>query len=501
MPALTVTARFPLGHYQGHREDASSDPFPDTARLYSALIGAASKGTLAVDREGDLRMSAEVAETLAWMESHPPTALTVPDHRPVRVGPPRIAYRAEGVFDGRNLTERKVAKPLSTARVIGERVGWHWKEAPEAVIRTIGELCADVPSLGESDSPVILEVAPLPPTHVLDESAGQLSGRGIRVRTPEPGRLASLEQAYDRAYAPRTRKAKAAWSKSELPNPLPVEQSGLTARTYVSHTEAPPTVPWQSVRLLVLDRPIPTEWRVQWCVAVHRMLAARLGDTAPASVTGKYTTPVRPANRVAVQYFPAGTLAHQGISEAAFGLLYPHGMEALDRLEINRALIGRLAVYRRDRRVPLRDGGELPCHDFWPEVREGWKRQWRPAPALVAETRRQGPDWTFADAALLSVGFVFRDEFGTERRGQAGYRDVVEQVRAAGVSITDVHQVSDQQVAKYVHKVPAGLGVVQPYRATLDLSGVSGSRTLLALGQSRHLGGGLLMPMDVLEEA
>jgi hemolysin D len=38
--------------------------------------------------------------------------------------------------------------------------------------------------------------------------------------------------------------------------------------------------------------------------------------------------------------------------------------------------------------------------------------------------------------------------------------------------------------------------IVQPYRAELTLGGLAGDRTLVAVGQSRHLGGGLLVPCD-----
>jgi CRISPR-associated protein Csb2 len=47
-----------------------------------------------------------------------------------------------------------------------------------------------------------------------------------------------------------------------------------------------------------------------------------------------------------------------------------------------------------------------------------------------------------------------------------------------------------------VHKVHPDT-VVQPYRAVLDLGDLAGPRTITAVGQSRHLGGGLLVPRDL----
>ena len=49
---------------------------------------------------------------------------------------------------------------------------------------------------------------------------------------------------------------------------------------------------------------------------------------------------------------------------------------------------------------------------------------------------------------------------------------------------------------RYAHKVNEH-AVVRPYRAVLRLSGVAGDRVVQAIGQSRHLGGGLLVPRDV----
>jgi CRISPR-associated protein Csb2 len=41
---------------------------------------------------------------------------------------------------------------------------------------------------------------------------------------------------------------------------------------------------------------------------------------------------------------------------------------------------------------------------------------------------------------------------------------------------------------------------VQPYRARLIVGTLAGNRTAIAIGQSRHLGGGLLIPCDVVPD-
>jgi CRISPR-associated protein len=40
----------------------------------------------------------------------------------------------------------------------------------------------------------------------------------------------------------------------------------------------------------------------------------------------------------------------------------------------------------------------------------------------------------------------------------------------------------------------------QPWRGVLSLGNLTNDRTIIALGQSRHLGAGLLVPYDVPEE-
>jgi CRISPR-associated protein Csb2 len=59
-----------------------------------------------------------------------------------------------------------------------------------------------------------------------------------------------------------------------------------------------------------------------------------------------------------------------------------------------------------------------------------------------------------------------------------------------------VQPLRTSSVDRYVHKVNEH-AVVRPYRAVLSLGGLAGDRVVQAIGQSRHLGGGLLVPRDV----
>ena len=123
----------------------------------------------------------------------------------------------------------------------------------------------------------------------------------------------------------------------------------------------------------------------------------------------------------------------------------------------------------------------------------------------IPETRPQRgdkrrPAWTLDDAALLSLGFVWRDELGATGNGSSKYHDLVARVKERGAKVLSARLVPTGDAAKYVHKLPEGV-VAQPYRATIDLGSLTSPRTLIAVGQTRHLGGGLLVPIDVPTDA
>lgn len=121
-------------------------------------------------------------------------------------------------------------------------------------------------------------------------------------------------------------------------------------------------------------------------------------------------------------------------------------------------------------------------------------------PAAVPEIRglRHGP-WSLADAVQLSVGLLWRDELVGPGRGDGWYRQIAQAAADWGVQVQTVHRIADSDLGRFVHKVAPG-SVVQPYRATVTLGNLASDRSLIAIGQSRHLGGGLLMPCDLLEQ-
>lgn len=117
---------------------------------------------------------------------------------------------------------------------------------------------------------------------------------------------------------------------------------------------------------------------------------------------------------------------------------------------------------------------------------------------IVPETRKIKTGtrkWTLGDSALLSAGFVWRERFNAEGTKQEQYRSLRDQVEAQGMRVLSTRLVT-RRVQDYVHHTHHSVPV-QPYHTTLDLGSLANPQAVVMLGQSRHLGSGLLKPIDV----
>lgn len=495
MTGLSIRARFPLGTFLGHEPTGQPSALPSTARLYSALVHSAGTGSSAViGGDGDLTPSPEAIRALTWMEENPPTALQLPQTCPVSAPAGRArSWRLEGVFDRGH--DYKTLRPQSDAVTLAGPIGWAWDgDVPDTVVRTLEALCADVSCLGESDSPVVLELASISPTHIGGEIRNELVGRSpgeIRLETPAPGRFEELEGAHRLAY-PRKRPSAAAdkhsWgARAGATSP---GRSRIREHGYRPVRE-PSRGPWVCALELQLDNPIPPAEQVRWAVVLHRSLVAALGPDATPLVTGAYGPVPQPPNRVAIQYL----LRSPG--EAAILVMLPAACSLQETRDIHRAAreIKVLHRTRSDSRQVL-GVRELDARDFWRPIPDGYNRLWESATPLIPDTRC-GRGITFETLALVAVGYVFRDRFPSVG-GRDRYRQLAAAVRDAGVRVVRVNRIADSRIEQYVHKAPQGV-VVQPYRATYDLGGLVGTRELFALGQGRHLGSGLMVPLNVEE--
>lgn len=519
MTRLSITARFPLGVFQGHAKDGSIAELPDTARLYSALVNAAGSGTAADSRGGRLVVSDASATALTWLEAHPPAALMIPDH--ARFASGLIAYRNQGVLKKldpkTHIRDIDIAsRATGGATALAGALGWLWPEVPDEVAETVARLCADVSCLGETDSPVILETGPIEITHCLVAHPSQLHPRGIAVRTPAAGRLDALQDIWSTAHPKKLpTSANDAVKSKESTKASSVPTKGLRNIQYERPAPPPPPEPWPSGILLPIvttSRRIRADDVVAWCTALHRMLVARMAPDVPSSITGHRTEgAARPANNIAIQYIAPGlapaTRPVEDFPHGALLLMLPRDLPVTDRARLIHTLDApHLQVWSRTLgRLHLGRASGIDLRTFWPQVQPGWHRTWRSLHGLVPETRRQpsrpnGDRWDFERAALLSLFHVGRDRFDpVPARDYWSMTDVVSATENAP-RVLATRRIPDSRVERYVHRIPDSLGVVQPYEASLDLGNFITDRALLAIGQSRHLGGGLLVPVDTPEE-
>lgn len=289
---------------------------------------------------------------------------------------------------------------------------------------------------------------------------------------------------------------------SELPSPSPVAPGHLELRRYRAHDRAPELVPWPTVILLATPLELRPEQRVAWCGALHRALIARIGFGAPPLITGSYPAGVRPpANRLAIQYLPAGMLTSHGVGSGAFALLIPAGAASEDLAALYGALRGLDGFSNRGARAEVTEIVGVSGGEFWAAPLPGSVRRWVTNPVAVPETVRQrrgtgtGRSWALSDAVRVSVGLVWRDVVAGQRRSSRWFEEIAVATREHGVQVHDAQLLNVSDVSVWVHRTPREM-LVQPYRATVSLGRLATDRTLVAIGQSRHLGGGLLVPVD-----
>lgn len=498
---FAIVAEFPLGTYRGHRADGRTDPLPSPARLHAAMLAAAGQGVRAGARGDELTPSAADRAALAWLEGHVPDALALPASV-VDTGL-ATAYRPEGFFGIRKTGRILASREDRLGSVaLAAPVAWLWDEVPPPdVAEALSGLCPDVSHLGTAESPVTLRVASATPSHRLERGASLLSGDGIEVEVARPGRTAALEAAFAATVGRGPSATGDRPSRSEGAVSRPVERAALGLERYVPVGVPVPDAPWPTVVLIPVDEEIPPSTRVAWSVALHRALVALIGDGAPALVTGRYEDGVlRPANRLAIQYVPASIPGAPPFgATGAFALLIPSDADPADLAVVDRAVRG-LQELRLGGRRSIRICRDMVVRSgdaFWDPVPAGHVRTWVTGTAAIPESRPlRGRPWTIGDAALLSVGLLLRDRFARPSGRAAWYAALLEGVTAAGAAVLEAHKLNSGDSRNYVHHVSAETAI-QPYRAALRLGMLAGDRTILAIGQSRHLGGGLLTPLDL----
>jgi CRISPR-associated protein Csb2 len=510
--AFAIVADLPLGTYRGAGPDGRPERIPSVARLHSALLCAAGFGPRAVESGPTSTDHADAdADALRWLEDHPPDSVHIPALE-VNAGG-AIAYRDDGTFTkppkSRTLITKKLAKAPDAGTAVDGQFVWIWTQDPPEPVRTVLEqLCPDVPYLGTTESPVRLIAVSgddFRATHDLNPTAGLFTIGGTGVDRPITGRVDELSEAHHAASGAPPSAAKDRPTTEERSHSAVPPRKAVETAWYSPRAADTADVPWNQVIVIPMDGSVPEQDRVGWAVAAHRALIKMTGDGAPAMITGAYPEGThRPANRIALHMFNWGMPAE--VRDPSLLILVPSGTESADLDVLQRAVAGLSVLRGPGGRTRKLDTSKIRVVDgslFWSPPAPGTIRLWRTVPAAIPETRgSRDSEWNFAHAALLSMGFVWKDHKDRlpriAGRGDAYYRGLATAVSEAGVAVVHTKAVRTSDVDRYVHKVNEH-AVVRPYTACLSLGSLAGSRTILAIGQSRHLGGGLLVPVDVAE--
>jgi CRISPR-associated protein Csb2 len=449
------------------------------------------------------------AMALRWLEANPPDSVHIPALQ-VNVGK-AIAYRDDGTFTKSDkpgmLTTKKLGKAPDAGTAVDGQFVWIWRQDPPDPVRIVLEqLCPDVPYLGTTESPVRLTIVSgdvFRGTHDLNREVGLFTVGGTGIDRPIKGRVSELSKAHRAANGKLPSAAGDRHKTDESSHSAVPPRAAVETAWYSPRIPVAADVPWPQVITIPMNAPIPERERVTWAVTVHRALIKMIGEGAPAMITGSYPDGIRrPANRIAVHMLAADPHSHG--SGPSLLILIPAGTKAADLDVLQRAVTGLSTL-----RGPRGDSRKLATAEirvvdgslFWAPPAPGMIRLWRTVPAAVPETRgSRNAEWNFASAALLSMGFVWKDQRSrvpkTSGRGDAYHRLLAAAISDTGVAILHTRAVRTAYADKYVHKINEH-AVVRPYRACLSLGNLAGSRTILAIGQSRHLGGGLLVPLDV----
>ncbi len=497
-----------MGVYLGHGRDRTPEAIPSFGRLYSALVHAAATGVSSRQDADEEGISASARRSLQWLEQNPPIGMRLPLLQPGRRFS-SVAYRKEGVFktEGGDKNYKVTERTVGEGTAVSGPMSWIWQDTfPHEVGSALDKICADVGCLGEASSMVILELETgVEPTHLLTATRGFFTPGGTEIEVPAPGRLEQLELQHAIARPKKMPTASAdRHSFSAMPSSESPVTAGLVKRRLVplGH-QSSSDVPWDRVIAVPIEHGprVRAEDHVAFAVAMHRALISVIGPGAPASVTGRYDENVKPPpNRLAIHYLPEGAPTCEGLEHVAHALLLlPSDMsipdmdvlaEALTRLRVVRSRMGKF-VLASD--VMFLDGAR-----FWKDSRSGNPRVWQISPAAVPERWAVGRTQAdvYRETIAWSVGNVLKGLPNLEIPDNATLR--LEKLTELGLEIESAKPLATRHPAKYVHRTNRNLPVI-PYVGRIHLGELLPSTAITAIGQSRHLGGGLLVPGESQE--
>lgn len=438
-------------------------------------------------------------------------------------------------------------------------VEWHWIEQPPSSITScLEDLCEEIPYLGESCSKAhvsaqIEEEGPEAPasrmrTLIRDEAQGLQALNSHQFFTcPGDGRLEELEQNFALVNSGKDKNP-----KGDVKKELSAEETNLLSqmprashvlsvayRSADSAEQSNQTImpAWdRSILLPMRIRNSHEAWSpreselVRWSVALHRFLVKKWGFGAPAILTGRYMKVpgmMRPANNLAIQVLSAAmgvpivSRLREDIQNQlpAFLLLIPREMTTDDYAtlcDLCANSVGERLYCGHDSDTLV--FGKPICSDdtsIWKVPEAGRIRFWKPWPFAMAETRAfadpQGlRKWRATESLALSINHVWRRAFVAGTQVPTSHVEKEQAYWSAADAVLDESSPVEVLGAKpafrthmedYAHHVQesnvlrgvSGLIHFDPQRSDVECSA-------MAIGQTRHLGGGLLVPIDVPQD-
>ena len=499
---LSIAADFILGFYQGRDTSGGVELFPTPLRLYSALTA----GAFSLERQEGLStdkgLSDEDINLFSWFEQNPPDAIELPSS--IKSQSTAIAYRNCGEVKG--FSDRgKKERIASEKSFLSGPITWFWNEGPaEQQQRRLEAIAQEVPYLGEAESPVRLLVENRMPSDT-DFYRCAPSFSATRTLVAAQGRSNELQNYYLNA----SHRAKDKHLSEQIEQTCPPPSSCISSAYYQfqSNEQTDTNSPWQAGFLLDIDESvIEVDTFTTWATCLHRALAKYVGDSLPSIMQGPDKRFRSRPNGLAIQlisrnlpirddYRPAGTAILVMIPTDA-----PIGEESL----IVRALSQIKHLYSRqlgNMNVCL-TGERIDLSHFWKPVPSGCRRLFETHPLFISNSRPptrskdDGSRWSVEDDARIAIGYVWRDIFGDIASGDVGRVSLSRSVEEKGVSVCGGRIVPTEDIRRFVHRTNKGSMLVGE-RAIIDLSVLGCDEAITAIGQTRHLGGGLLVPFDI----
>lgn len=492
MTHVGISITFVDGVYRGRDSNESPESLPGLDRVYSALVAASHRAGVHADT------------ALRWLEDNPPDVAVIPDHFPLSSSAMKLYRRTEVVTADKG----EYAAPSTDfgyGSVMGGNLEFGWEAVPSDVSQTLSEVVSEVAYIGNSDSSVIATWGELGvPTHRRGTPEDWFGSSGaITMARPVTGRLDELSERHRRATeAPKRYKELTLIPKSSNVNnerKALAEKSRdyrrkLSATTWVpfiADTEVERTGPWNRAVWLPLLEEVVDANRAKVAGHLHRALvkvADQSMGQAPLCLVGKFPDGVqRPANNVSIQVIPAGVgVKHSqssgGDSDAGVLVLVPSSASDADA-----SIVLDAAFALRGTRVALGAPVEVDPLRWWAGAPHGERRVWETYPLAVSE--KVGVSASLA--AATAVRHAFRDH------PSVGDVEVLRASRNDRGNVADYVHRTSRTPLKGGGETPVRYGM---FSAVLDLSPVLPDTAVSAIGQSRHFGGGLLIPRNIVSK-